>query len=135
MIYDCDSDCDCECDFDCDCDCDEVPLPLSSGSYRQQAPQVHRTHTRVFGTHFPPVMRNWHLDDWISAVYGRFACWFAADAGTELMLLAGSTRFRRTMCLSRFACDARRVLRDGVCIVTNTAEHEFVWDALQRMHR
>jgi len=33
--------------------------------------QVHRTHTRIFGAHFPPVMRNWHLDDWISHVYGR----------------------------------------------------------------
>ncbi len=31
---------------------------------------VHRTHLSIFGGLFPPTMRNWHLDDWISTVYG-----------------------------------------------------------------
>ncbi|KAJ1483771.1 hypothetical protein T484DRAFT_1799057 [Baffinella frigidus] len=31
---------------------------------------VHRTHHEVFGAHFPSTIKNWHLDDWISTVYG-----------------------------------------------------------------
>ncbi len=31
---------------------------------------VHRTHQTMFGSHFPPTIKNWHLDDWISTLYG-----------------------------------------------------------------
>jgi len=30
---------------------------------------VHRTHLRVFGTYYPPVLSDWWMDDWISHVY------------------------------------------------------------------
>lgn len=31
---------------------------------------VHRTHQEIFGMHFPRTIKNWHLDDWISTIYG-----------------------------------------------------------------
>lgn len=34
---------------------------------------VHRTHYDVFGYFFYPSIRNWHCDDWITFVYGRYA--------------------------------------------------------------
>mgnify|MGYP003347151417 CR=1 FL=1 len=30
----------------------------------------HQNHYKIFKTHFPISMRNWHLDDWASNVYG-----------------------------------------------------------------
>ena len=31
---------------------------------------VHRSHLDIFGHHYPPVLTDWWLDDWISLVYG-----------------------------------------------------------------
>jgi hypothetical protein len=31
---------------------------------------VHRTHIHIFGTHYPPELTDWWLDDWISLIYG-----------------------------------------------------------------
>ena len=31
---------------------------------------VHRSHIDIFGTHYPPELTDWWLDDWISLVYG-----------------------------------------------------------------
>lgn len=31
---------------------------------------VHRSHLDIFGTHYPPELTDWWLDDWISLVYG-----------------------------------------------------------------
>ena len=31
---------------------------------------VHRTRQTMFGRHLPPTINNWHLDDWISTLYG-----------------------------------------------------------------
>jgi hypothetical protein len=31
---------------------------------------VHRGHLDLFGTHYPPELTDWWLDDWISSVYG-----------------------------------------------------------------
>jgi len=31
---------------------------------------VHRWHLDLFGTHYPPELTDWWLDDWISSVYG-----------------------------------------------------------------
>ena len=32
---------------------------------------VHRKHHEIFGRHYPPVLTDWWLDDWISLVYGE----------------------------------------------------------------
>jgi hypothetical protein len=32
---------------------------------------VHRSHLDVFPTHYPPLLTDWWMDDWISAVYGK----------------------------------------------------------------
>lgn len=31
---------------------------------------VHKTHHAIFGFHYPPVLTDWWLDDWITSVYG-----------------------------------------------------------------
>lgn len=31
---------------------------------------VHKTHNAIFGYHYPPVLTDWWLDDWITLVYG-----------------------------------------------------------------
>ena len=31
---------------------------------------VHRTHLDIFQTYYPKELKNWYIDDWISAVYG-----------------------------------------------------------------
>jgi len=31
---------------------------------------VHRSHIDIFGSHYPPELTDWWLDDWISLVYG-----------------------------------------------------------------
>ena len=30
---------------------------------------VHKTHLHIFGVHYPPVLMDWWMDDWISHVY------------------------------------------------------------------
>jgi hypothetical protein len=32
---------------------------------------VHKTHAYVFGVHYPPVLMDWWMDDWISTVYSK----------------------------------------------------------------
>ena len=32
---------------------------------------VHKTHLHIFGVHYPPVLMDWWMDDWISQVYSR----------------------------------------------------------------
>ena len=32
---------------------------------------VHKTHHRIFGFHYPPILTDWWLDDWITQVYGK----------------------------------------------------------------
>lgn len=32
---------------------------------------VHRTHLDIFPTYYPPILTDWWLDDWISAIYGK----------------------------------------------------------------
>ena len=31
---------------------------------------VHKTHAYIFSVHYPPVLMDWWMDDWISATYG-----------------------------------------------------------------
>lgn len=39
---------------------------------------VHRTHWEIFGFQYPPFLRNWWCDDWITLVYGMSFCLFAS---------------------------------------------------------
>jgi Nucleotide-diphospho-sugar transferase len=32
---------------------------------------VHKTHHTIFGFHYPPILTDWWLDDWITLVYGK----------------------------------------------------------------
>ena len=32
---------------------------------------VHKTHHAIFGFHYPPILTDWWLDDWITLVYGK----------------------------------------------------------------
>jgi len=40
---------------------------------------VHRTHQDILGSHFPHTIKNWHLDDWSSSVYGPEATFHLKD--------------------------------------------------------
>ena len=32
---------------------------------------VHRTHFEIFNYHYPPILKNWWCDNWVTEVYGR----------------------------------------------------------------
>lgn len=52
---------------------------------------VHRGHLDLFGTHYPPELTDWWLDDWISTVYGPKSTLKLADVVVRHHVL--STRY------------------------------------------
>jgi hypothetical protein len=53
---------------------------------------VHRTHQEIFGRHFPQTIKNWHLDDWISTLYGPEAT-FHLKSGDNRVLIRNTNAF------------------------------------------
>lgn len=46
--------------------------PVDRGRNLLTQAMVHRTHFQIFNQMYPPVFKNWYMDDWMELVYGSF---------------------------------------------------------------